>query len=478
MNKNIRIAIIDNGIDDRFLNRELENRITVDKNGICINDQADMRQQRFRHGTYCAMIIEKHLKNCKLTSIRILDGNGNGEISNLRSALEWCYCNGIRLVNLSMGTTHFVDKKLIRSVINEYANKGIVIVAASANSGYMSYPASFTNVIGVVAGDCFKFGNVLKWQKGIDFESPCECWLESCFGKLQIAKSNSYATPYSTALVGKLMFENHICHANDVKRKLLKLCGNDNAEDYICPVPDWITAAWLDGTLDYSEEKPYCSIYTGKYEQYEKIVDTIVFTASDKLKQYRDLGKHLIYLGKEQLDVENFDGFYWSRQNRIRQIRNVEKRAENLEIPCIICIADNETDLFLLLLGLKERFAIDGHNIYAVSLETQSVLYDLEYIPHEFFYEEWEKLQDFLYWQTYYQQSDGILYAVHDAEASELDNVAEKMDMVIWIKYMSKGIHVEICCDGKLRENFRTSQFNYDILYEKILHLLTEEQYE
>lgn len=60
MDKNIKIAIIDNGINERFIKSELEQSIVIDEMGICIVDTKNIDQQQFQHGTNCAMILEKY----------------------------------------------------------------------------------------------------------------------------------------------------------------------------------------------------------------------------------------------------------------------------------------------------------------------------------------------------------------------------------------------------------------------------------
>lgn len=102
---------------------------------------------------------KKYCSEAVFSSISVLDNNGKGILDKIRLALEWCYQNNVRLVNLSLEITHFQDKVTIRGAINYYANKGMLIVAASANSDYMTYPVSFSDFIGVVAGETFRISD-------------------------------------------------------------------------------------------------------------------------------------------------------------------------------------------------------------------------------------------------------------------------------------------------------------------------------
>lgn len=94
-------------------------------------------------------------------------------MNDLKSAFDWCLMNNIRLVNLSFGTTHFKDKSLISQLVNQYVNKGLIIVAATANSGYTAFPASVSSIIGVKAGDIFSIDESLQ-DRGADFAAPSE----------------------------------------------------------------------------------------------------------------------------------------------------------------------------------------------------------------------------------------------------------------------------------------------------------------
>lgn len=145
-----RIAIIDNGISRDLISKEkIQSQIVIDDNNKCIEDKDEVQITDFPHGTFCALIIEKYNSHCMLNSVRILDKNGRGGSNKIEPALEWCYQNNIRVVNLSFGTTNFHECEKLKKLVNKYVYSGMILVAATANSGFVSYPASFTNVIGV-----------------------------------------------------------------------------------------------------------------------------------------------------------------------------------------------------------------------------------------------------------------------------------------------------------------------------------------
>ena len=90
-------------------------------------------------------------------------------------------------------------------MVNQYANKGLIIIAATANSGYTAFPASFSNVIGVKAKDTFNIDAEGLRDKGVDFAAPSEHKIWFGGNDITLQKSNSYAAPYVTAMAGRLM---------------------------------------------------------------------------------------------------------------------------------------------------------------------------------------------------------------------------------------------------------------------------------
>lgn len=138
-----RVAIIDNGINSNLMCKEkIQSQMVIYDNNRCIEDKEEIQITDFQHGTFCALIFEKYNSDCILNSVRILDKNGKGGVEKIEPALEWCYQNNIKIVNLSFGTTNFNECEKLKKLINKYVYNGMIIVAATANSGFVSYPAS------------------------------------------------------------------------------------------------------------------------------------------------------------------------------------------------------------------------------------------------------------------------------------------------------------------------------------------------
>ncbi|MBD5543061.1 MAG: S8 family serine peptidase [Lachnospiraceae bacterium] len=408
MDKGIRVAIIDNGINELHLKREVEKSIVTDENGMYIDDEKNIVHQQFQHGTNCAMILEKYCSDCHLVSIKILDENGRGAIKSIYPALEWCYENQIRLINLSLGTSDFRDCEKLRCLINEYVTKGMIIIAATANSGFISYPASFTNVIGVATtGSPLNYSNDYM-QMGIDTVVPSEHMVKIFDQEIRTSLSNSYAAPYISALIAnRLNADNTL----DIK-KLKEYAKEQSHIEMVGGIyePDWVYKAYVVGREKRSRAEYYFETAAGESNEIQEDVDTVIAFSIADLEDQEVKNKNLIYLGKE--DIHNIDaqGFFWSRETRQRQILNNHYQGNGLEVPVVILEIGAAIDGFYILTELKRAFANGGYNAYTMGMEPECVLYGLEYMPEPV--SEHEAWKNFIESQVFYKQSDLVIWCV------------------------------------------------------------------
>jgi thermitase len=106
------------------------------------------------HGTHVAGVIAAMAPAAKILPVRVLDESGRGNTFLLSYAIEWASQQpGVKVINLSLGTAF--DSKILRAVIAETIQQGIVVVAAVGNQDLeqIQYPAGYPDVIGVTAVD-------------------------------------------------------------------------------------------------------------------------------------------------------------------------------------------------------------------------------------------------------------------------------------------------------------------------------------
>ena len=447
-----RIAIIDNGINRELICKDkIQAQIVIDENNRCIEDKNEIQITDFQHGTFCALIVEKYNSHCILNSVRILDRNGKGGIEK----------HNIRVVNLSFGTTNFNECEKLKKLVNKYAYNGMIIVAATANSGFVSYPASFTNVIGVAT-----IGSPLSYSKdymqmGIDTVVPSEHMVKMFNEEIRTSLSNSYAAPYVCALIENRL---NIDKALDIK-KLKEYAREQSRTEMVGGVyePDWVYRAYVTGRKKTSRADYYFETVSGEFNEIREEVDTVIACTVADLESLDAKNKNVIYLGKE--DIYNIDvqGFFWSRETRQQQILNNHYQGNSLEVPVVVLAIETAIDSFYILTELKRAFACDGYNAYTIEMEPECVLYGLEYMPEPVAdYEAWKT---FIESQVFYKQSDLVIWCV------PLDD-KEKFLKV----YPDCDVEIILCNEG---ENILAKfSFENEKIKKRISRLLDREEIE
>ena len=199
----VKVAIIDSGID-----RSHEMLQSVSR-GICFEFSAGnvLTSEGYRdtsgHGTAVASIIKKKAPGTELYAIKIFDQSLIVEQKILVESIRWAIDQNVDVINLSLGTTDAQVKHALLDICQVATKKGIAIVAAEHNSGQESYPAYFTNVIGVKAGDIKGRYNYL-FRAG----EPIECIAPGTTqrvlwagGREHIVEGSSFAAPHITGII-------------------------------------------------------------------------------------------------------------------------------------------------------------------------------------------------------------------------------------------------------------------------------------
>ena len=152
---NIKVAVVDTGIDLTHPDLAVAggyNAISARKSYADDNG----------HGTHVAGIIAAKnntigvigvAPGASLYSVKVLDRNGSGWISDIIEGIEWSVVNRMQVINMSLGSSTSVQS--FHDAIIAAKNAGIVIVAAAGNSGdgdnTVEYPGAYPEVIAVSA---------------------------------------------------------------------------------------------------------------------------------------------------------------------------------------------------------------------------------------------------------------------------------------------------------------------------------------
>ena len=433
------VAILDNGVNRASIKNGLFFDMVIQNGSVNTKKDNEGNGEKLNHGSICAQILENNSDHLRISSIKILDKDGRGLVSNINVAFDWCINNNIKIINLSFGTFNFKDKRGFRSAINHYVNKGLIIIAASANKDLCTYPASFSNVIGVCSGEKISINKQIQAFKGIDFIAPSDHEIITECASFRLGKSNSYAAPYVTAMVGNLIYEKGFMTVDEIRNNL---CVESNSFIYS---PDWIESAWIAPNYRKSKAEYYFNADKRDLPECIDDIDTVVFLNAEDIEKYADIGKHIVYIGNDRVSRFDKKHHFWSRELRHEQIISSKERTGEIDIPSVCCIFDNQVDIIWCLCVLKELFENEGYNAFVGCDLVDSVLYDLEYLPDGDTIQ--EKLADFVYWQTYYQQSDIILAGTTDKDNDVI--IVDKPDMVVYFNLEKNGITVKMFSDGE-----------------------------
>lgn len=356
--KKIHVCVIDDGICgdeiNIYKNIQIRNGKAVNSLNVCKNNS---------HGTGCAKVIAKHAeKEILISSVSILNRQCKGNIQSLCTAFEWCVENDVDIINLSLGSVFFKDKEQLLSAVNQCAENGIVIVGATSNAGYVTYPASFTNVLGVKAFDeKEKRGCVTRYDTNLGFGLfETQSGEKIYIGGIEKTTSwcNSVAAPQLTAKIINVYEEgiSPIAIRNMFGNKLLKIN---------CFGIDWASKAYVQNINRLIPEWCVCKIVDNEMEISLDIADTVITQKTDDIKKWSEAGKNIIFIGDDVIDYVGNDRYVWSKYNRIKQIHY--NQIAQQDIPGVPVIFIKGVSALKYIYGLEKMFKEKDYHAYSIS---------------------------------------------------------------------------------------------------------------
>lgn len=419
--KKIHICVIDDGICgdeiNIYKNIQIRNGKAVDSLNVYKNNS---------HGTGCAKVIVKHAeKEILISSVSVLNRQCKGNVQSLCTAFSWCIENDVDIINLSLGSVFFKDKELLLSAVNHCAENGIIIVGATSNTGYVTYPASFTNVLSVRA-----FDEKEKRECVVRYDTNLGFGLFETQGSEKIyingiekttSWCNSVAAPQITAKIINMYKEgiSPIVIRNMLGNKLLKIN---------CFGIDWASNAYAQNIHELIPEWCVCNIVNKEMEVSLDIADTVITQKVDDIKRLLEAGKNIIYLGDDIIDYIGSDSYVWSKYNRIQQIHcNQTAKQDISEVPVILI---KGVCALKYIYGLKKIFKEKDYNAYSISHNILYELYEITYIPTEI--TDANRIADFIRNELYYKQGDILLYDISGIdEKLAAENIKLLPDIII-----------------------------------------------
>lgn len=216
----IKVAVIDTGID--LSHPDLKDNIKGGFNTISPNSSAF---DDHGHGTHVAGIIAASNNSIgvvgvgpqiDLYSVKVLNSQGSGYLSDVIEGLDWSMKNGMQVVNMSFGMS--TDSPSLHDAVSLVNQSGIVQIASAGNNygGPVSYPAAYPEVISVSATDSDNQIASFSSKGKIDLSAP-GVNINSTFkgSTYQTMDGTSMAAPHVTGVAALLLSIPSKCDLNN-----------------------------------------------------------------------------------------------------------------------------------------------------------------------------------------------------------------------------------------------------------------------
>jgi subtilisin len=228
--RGVKVGVIDSGIDADHpgVGRGVQGYLAIrDGSGGLVYDTVPHGDD-YGHGTACASIIRTLAPDCDLYSIKVLGADLHGRGAVFVSGLAWAIENGMKVCNLSLGST----KKELYGVLHELTDlayfRNIMLVTAANNLPVPSFPAMYASVISVATHDS-KRQDVFYYnpQPPVEFGAPgIDVHVAWCGGGWTTATGNSFAAAHMTGWVAKVLGKHPDLTAFQMKAVLQALAAN------------------------------------------------------------------------------------------------------------------------------------------------------------------------------------------------------------------------------------------------------------
>jgi subtilisin family serine protease len=175
------VCVVDTGIDTSH--PDLLGQVIGGQNFVVSRGRIDPTRYKDDngHGTHVSGTIAALDNNigvvgvapeAKLLAMKVLNSKGSGSYSAIAEGIRACISKGAHVISMSLGGSS--DSTTLHSAISDAATAGIVIVAAAGNeSGPVSYPAKYSEVLAVSATDSSnKIASFSNTGPEVDYAAP------------------------------------------------------------------------------------------------------------------------------------------------------------------------------------------------------------------------------------------------------------------------------------------------------------------
>lgn len=421
MNK-LKIAILDSGVN---VNHSL---FRNDKTEVINYSESNLT---YGHGTAIYNIIRKVNSFSEIINFQITNNDGTIDENILIDCLNMIYQKyNFDLINLSLGINLSERLTELEEICEKLYKKGAIIISAFDNTGSLSYPASFKNVIGVTSSEiCEKVTDFVVFKDrivniGAKGSIQRVAWLDSNYIFME---GNSFACAHVTVQAANFLSQkkvgikelinkfkeisqeaefNNSCSRNKKKlftiknavifpfnKEMHSLIRYDDLLNFnIIDVYDYKYSAHLNSTTDHIMKD---NVKSFKIKNIEKIdwetFDTIIIghlpIGSKKLEEIRN--NVILNAIKKKKNIFSFDDI--EKKYKYNSLYCPKICKENLEperygklyriLKPILGIYGTSSiqGKFSLQLGLRKKFLSNGYKVGQIGTEASSLLFGFDY---------------------------------------------------------------------------------------------------
>lgn len=154
----VRIAVVDSGVHAQHPHvNGVAGGVSITPDGNQGTDYVD----RLGHGTAVTAVIREKAPDAEIYAVRVFHDSLATRIQSLLHALDWSLCNGMQLINLSLGTDNPEHEPALRAAVDQLTEQGIRLIAAHEDAGIRWLPGCLDGVVPVALDwdcprDCYR----------------------------------------------------------------------------------------------------------------------------------------------------------------------------------------------------------------------------------------------------------------------------------------------------------------------------------
>lgn len=227
--RGVRVAVIDSGIDaDHPAVGGVQGYVAIAEGPGGLAYSIEPHADAYGHGTACAGIIRALAPECELYSVKVLGARLTGRGVVFAAGIRWALEHGMRVCNVSMGSTKRELAALFHELTDQAYFENVAVVTAANNMPIPSFPSLFASVFSVASHDehdphRFYYNPTPPVEFGAPGIDVHVAWTG---GDWITATSNSFAAPYITGVITKILGKHPELTVFQLKTVLRALSAN------------------------------------------------------------------------------------------------------------------------------------------------------------------------------------------------------------------------------------------------------------